>query len=145
VVLDEHVTPSQLDVRKRVIVGGGVSEESRTDSQERDVEGPNILEGRLDREDLFPTHEGFVGVSRTVKGEKLKDRRPKLAPDGGREDKKKADVGKKRNDENVHEEDASRERERAHEDLARLNLSHGLLERPLPEHLEGNLATYEDT
>ena len=69
---DEHVV-GQLDRREVVIAGSRVSENLRPDSQEGDVEGPNIPEGRFYGENLFPAYKGLVWVDSPVERKKLKN------------------------------------------------------------------------
>lgn len=143
-VFDKHVVV-EFDVRESVVIGGSVEEETGAKGKKRDVEGPDVFEGRFDGEDLFATNQGFVGVGSSIEGEDLDNSPPEFFPDRGGENKKEGDVGEERDDENVREKDAGREGERTKKKLVGVDLGHRLLEGALPEEIEGDLTSNEDT
>ena len=65
-VRDEHVK-AEVDGGEGVVVEGGV-EEGRAHSQQRSVEGPDILESRFDVVEGGGADKGFVGESTTAEG-----------------------------------------------------------------------------
>jgi hypothetical protein len=110
VTSDEHVV-TQLNVWESVVVGRQVEKNFGTHSKEGDIESPNVFESRLDRKNLFSANESLIGIGGTVERENFKDDRLDFFPNGGREDKKKGNVGEKGNNEDICVKDTSRERE----------------------------------
>ena len=61
VVFDELAT-TEANVGEEVVVGGG-SDEGGANSKERDVDCPEVFEGRANREERVEADQGLVSVS----------------------------------------------------------------------------------
>jgi hypothetical protein len=133
-----------LNCGELVVVEGG-ADEGGTDSQEADVKGPRVFEGRADSPEEVGAHQGVVGEGGTIKGDN------QFANGSGeglvefhREEEEEHEVGEDGDDEDVNKENPLGEGKRA-DVIAELGEAfEGFLVGFLVDIAEGDLATNED-
>ena len=95
-----------------VVVAGGRGDEGGASSEEGDVEGPQVLEGRANREGRAETDQGPVGLGTTME---RGDEGVGEVADGVKNllgnDEEEGMVGEEGNDEDIDEKDAVEDRE----------------------------------
>lgn len=140
---NEHVAVHFGPTKGAVVVGR--VNEGRADSEKGEVEGPHVLEGRLDGENSVGAHQRLISVGSTVERHNgRRDRAFDGSPKLGRQDKEKAMIREQGDDKDVDEENAGGEGERAKEGATATELVQGLGHRGFPNVVQGNRSANRD-
>ena len=143
VVFDELAT-AEANVGEEVVVGGG-SDEGGANSKERDVDCPEVFEGRANREERVEADQGLVSVSATIeRSDQLNNQATNGLIELVRDDEEEGVVREEGDDESVDEEDPVRNGKVLEDVLGPLQPGDRLLEGALEDVGKSHLAANDN-